>query len=143
MSHPFVYYRLDSINELKHNALLSCTVRDLDWLEDLDAIRRFYAGFTDTPVNPGEFDRTVGSPLAVMAEDEIVSSAIPLSFRDGETEIGGVATVPEQRNKGFCKALLSEMAFRILGNGKAVTLTTERTNLPMRAAAEAIGMREV
>lgn len=143
MSHPFVYYRLDSINELKHNALLSCTVRDLDWLEDLDAIRRFYAGFTDTPVNPGEFDRTVGSPLAVMAEDEIVSFAIPLSFRDGETEIGGVATVPEQRNKGFCKALLSEMAFRILGNGKAVTLTTERTNLPMRAAAEAIGMREV
>ena len=143
MSHPFVYYRLDSINELKHNALLSCAVRDLDWLEDLDAIRRFYAGFTDTPVNPGEFDRTVGSPLAVMAEDEIVSFAIPLSFRDGETEIGGVATVPEQRNKGFCKALLSEMAFRILGNGKAVTLTTERTNLPMRAAAEAIGMREV
>ena len=143
MSHPFVYYRLDSINELKHNALLSCTVRDLDWLEDLDTIRRFYAGFTDTPVNPGEFDRTVGSPLAVMAEDEIVSFAIPLSFRDGETEIGGVATVPEQRNKGFCKALLSEMAFRILGNGKAVTLTTERTNLPMRAAAEAIGMREV
>ena len=143
MSHPFVYYRLDSINELKHNALLSCAVRDLDWLEDLDTIRRFYAGFTDTPVNPGEFDRTVGSPLAVMAEDEIVSFAIPLSFRDGETEIGGVATVPEQRNKGFCKALLSEMAFRILGNGKAVTLTTERTNLPMRAAAEAIGMREV
>ena len=143
MSHPFVYYRLDSINELKHNALLSCTVRDLDWLEDLDTIRRFYAGFTDTPVNPGEFDRTVGSPLAVMAEDEIVSFAIPLSFRDGETEIGGVATVPEQRNKGFCKALLSEMAFRILGNGKAVTLTAERTNLPMRAAAEAIGMREV
>ena len=143
MSHPFVYYRLDSINELKHNALLSCAVRDLDWLEDLDTIRRFYAGFTDTPVNPGEFDRTVGSPLAVMAEDEIVSFAIPLSFRDGETEIGGVATVPEQRNKGFCKVLLSEMAFRILGNGKAVTLTTERTNLPMRAAAEAIGMREV
>lgn len=143
MSHPFVYYRLDSINELKHNALSSCAVRDLDWLEDLDTIRRFYAGFTDTPVNPGEFDRTVGSPLAVMAGNEIVSFAIPLSFRDGETEIGGVATVPEQRNKGFCKALLSEMAFRILGNGKAVTLTTERMNLPMRAAAEAIGMREV
>ena len=30
---------------------------------------------------------------------------------DPETEIGGVATVPEQQNKGFCKALISEMAF--------------------------------
>lgn len=32
------------------------------------------------------------------------------------------------------------MAFRILENGKAATLTTEKTNLPMRKAAEAIGM---
>lgn len=69
--------------------------------------------------------------------------AIPLSFREGETEIGAVATVPEQRNKGFCKALISEMALRILNNGKAATLTTEQENLPMRAAAAAIGMKEL
>ena len=78
-----------------------------------------------------------------MDENEIISFAIPLSFRDGETEIGGVATIPEQRNKGFCKALLSEMAFRILDSGKAVTLTTENANLSMRAAAKAIGMKEL
>ena len=77
-----------------------------------------------------------------MDDNEIISFAIPLSFRDGETEIGGVATVPERRNKGFCKALISEMAFRILSDGKAAALTTEKTNIPMRAAAEAIGMRE-
>jgi len=80
--------------------------------------------------------------LAIMKDHDIISFAIPLSFRDGETEIGGVATVPEHRNEGYCKALISEMAFRILSRGKAVTLTTERTNLPMRAAAKAIGMRE-
>ena len=78
-----------------------------------------------------------------MDENEIISFALPLSFRTGETEIGGVATIPEQRNKGFCKALISEMAFRILRGGKAVTLTTEKTNLPMRAAAKAIGMKEL
>ncbi len=50
MSNPFVCYRLDSINELKRNG--SCTVRNLDWHKDLDAIRRFYARFTDTPINP-------------------------------------------------------------------------------------------
>ena len=128
MSSPFVYYRLDSAADLKRGA--PCVVRELDWHRDLEAIRRFYARFTDTPVNPDEFGPEVGSPLAVMDEGDIVSFAIQLSFREGETEIGGVATVPERRNKGFCKALLSETAFRILDGGKAATLTTERENLP-------------
>ncbi len=141
MNNPFVYYRLDSIKELKHDA--ACTVRDLDWHKDLAVIQKFYARFTDAPINPDEFDQTVGSPSAIMDENGIISFAIPLSFREGETEIGAVATVPEQRNKGFCKALISEMAFRILDNGKAATLTTEQENLPMRAAAAAIGMREL
>ena len=141
MSNPFVYYRLDSIKELKHDA--ACTVRDLDWHKDLAVIQKFYARFTDAPINPDEFDQTVGSPSAIMDENGIISFAIPLSFREGETEIGAVATVPEQRNKGFCKALISEMALRILNNGKAATLTTEQENLPMRAAAAAIGMREL
>lgn len=141
MSNPFVYYRLDSIKELKHDA--ACTVRDLDWHKDLAVIQKFYARFTDAPINPDEFDQTVGSPSAIMDENGIISFAIPLSFREGETEIGAVATVPEQRNKGFCKALISEMALRILNNGKAATLTTEQENLPMRAAAAAIGMKEL
>ena len=141
MSNPFVYYRFDSIKELKHDA--ACTVRDLDWHKDLAVIQKFYARFTDAPINPDEFDQTVGSPSAIMDENGIISFAIPLSFREGETEIGAVATVPEQRNKGFCKALISEMALRILNNGKAATLTTEQENLPMRAAAAAIGMKEL
>ncbi len=138
---PFVFYRIDSMESLKHEE--TCAVRDLDWHKDLDVIRRFYARFTDTPIHPDEFDQAVGSPLAVMGDQEIISFAIPLSFREGETEIGGVATIPEERNKGFCKALISEMAFRILSAGKAVTLTTEPSNAPMRAAAKAIGMREL
>ncbi len=142
MSNPFVYYRLDSAKELRHEETRA--VRDLDWHRDLAAIQRFYARFTDTPVNPpDETDLTVGAPLAVMDGNGIVSFAIPFSFHEGETEIGAVATVPEQRNKGYCKALISEMALRILGGGKAAVLTTERTNLPMRAAARAIGMREI
>lgn len=140
MSNPYVNYRLDSIKDLKHD--VPYAVHDLDWHKDLAVIQRFYSRFTDTPINPDEFDQTVGSPLVIMGENEIISFAIPLSFREGETEIGGVATVPEQRNKGFCKALISEMAFRIMSDGKAVTLTTEKTNTAMRAAAKAIGMRE-
>ena len=138
MSNPFVYYRIDSLNGLKRSA--SCAVSGLDWHADLAALRRFYARFGDQQINPDELDPFVGNPLAVMLDGEIISFAIPLSFREGETEIGGVATVPEQRNKGWCRALIAEMAFRILEQGKAATLTTEKTNLPMQKAAEAIGM---
>ena len=141
MSNPFVYYRLDSLRDLKRG--WPGDVCDLDWYRDLAAIRKFYARFTDVSIDPDTNDPTVGSPCAVMAGGEIVSFAIPFSFREGETEIGAVATLPEQRNKGLCKALIAEMAFRILDGGKAAALTTERSNLPMRAVAEAVGMRLV
>ena len=141
MSNPFVYYRIESLNNLKRNP--SCSIRDLDWYADLTLIRRFYSQFSSNPINPEEFGPCVRNPLAIILDDEIVSFAIPLSFREGETEIGGVATVPDQQNKGYCKSLISEMAFRILSKGKAATLTTAKTNLPMQKAAEAIGMVKV
>ena len=138
MSNPFVYYHIKSLDDLKRDP--SCSVRALDWHADLALIRRFYARFNNHQMNPDEFGPYVGNPFAILQDGEIVSFAIPLSFRESETEIGGVATVPEQQNKGYCKELIAELAFRILSNGKAVTLTTEKNNLPMRKAAEAIGM---
>ena len=135
-----MYYRIESLNDLKRD--LSCSVSDLDWHTDLTAIRKFYARFNNQ-VNPDEFGTYVGNPLAIIHDGDIVCFAIRLSFREGETEIGGVATVPDQRNKGYCKALISEMAFRILNQGNTATLTTEKTNLPMQKAAEAIGMKRL
>ena len=140
MGNPFVYYRIESIKGLKRS--MSCSVSDLDWRADLAVIQKFYALFGHS-VHPDEFDAYVGNPLAIMEDGDIVCFAIPLSFRPGETEIGGVATVPDRRNKGYCKALLSETAFRILKKGNAATLTTEKNNLPMQKAAEAIGMKRL
>ena len=140
MSNPFVYYRIESLEDLKRGPSFAAV--SLDWQADLEAIRSFYAGFGRS-FNPDEPDSFVGNPLAVVPDGDIVSFEIPLSFREGETEIGGVATVPQQRNKGFCKAVISEMAFRILNSGKAAMLTTEKGNLPMRKAAEAIGMKQI
>ena len=141
MSNPFEYYRIESLNDLKRNP--SCSVWNLDWHADLTLIRSFYARFSSNQINPDEFEPYVGNPLAIILDGEIVSFAIPLSFRDGETEIGGVATAPDHRNKGYCKALISEMAFRILNEGRIAALTTEKTNLPMQNAAKAIGMVKV
>ena len=141
MSNPFVYYRIESLNDLKR--FLSSSVSNLDWHADLPLIQSFYARFGNHQINPDELEPYVGNPLAVIIDGDIVSFAIPLSFREGETEIGGVATAPEQQNKGYCKALISEMAFMILDKGKVATLTTEKTNLPMQKAAEAIGMKQL
>ena len=35
------------------------------------------------------------------------------------------------------------MAFRILDQGRVATLTTDQNNLPMHAAAKAIGMKQL
>ncbi len=139
MGNPFVYYRIDQADDLKRS--LAYPVSDLDWHTDLEMIRRFYARFNNT-VDPDGFGPYVGSPLAILQDGDIVSFAILLSFREGETEIGGVATVPDQQNKGCCKALISELVFRILESGRAATLTTEKSNLPMQKAAESIGMKQ-
>ncbi|MBQ6173858.1 MAG: GNAT family N-acetyltransferase [Clostridia bacterium] len=138
MTNPFVYYRITPNMEPKRDPRIP--VRELDWHGDLALIRRFYARFTDTPFDPDVLPPNTGKPLAILAEEEIASFAIPFSFREGETEIGGTATVPEYRNKGYCRALIAEMASRILAQGLTAVLTTHRDNLPMRAAAEGIGM---
>lgn len=138
MPNPFVYYRMRPGAVTKRNPRFP--VSGLDWRRDLAAIRRFYARFTDTPIDPDTLDPTVGNPLAILLEGEVVSFAIPLSLREGEIEIGGVATVPECRNRGYCQVLIAEMARRILEQGLTAVLTTHRDNLPMRAAAEAAGM---
>ena len=137
MSNPYVYYRIASSKDLKRDA--SYPVSALDWHADLAVIRKFYARFGH-PIDPDALEKYVGNPMAILKDGDIICFAIPLSFREGETEIGGVATVPDQRNKGCCKALIAEMAFRILEKGNIATLTTEKNNLPMRKAAEAIGM---
>ena len=139
MANPFVYYRMHPGAEPVRSARFR--VRELDWRGDLPVIRRFYARFTDAPIDPDALGPTVGNPLAILSDDgEIVSFAIPLSLREGETEIGGVATVPESRNRGYCRAVIAEAAARILARGLTAVLTTRRNNLAMRAAAEAIGM---
>ena len=74
---------------------------------------------------------------------EILSFAGTFYFRDGEAEIGPVATVPEARGKGYAHSVLAAAIECALGQGLAATLTTGEDNLVMRAVAEAVGMRPV
>ena len=134
------YFRLDNSEELIHYP--DDNIRELDWHDDIEIIRRFYKNFTDDIIDPPDKDDNCGNPVAMIIDGEIAAFALPFSFKPGETEIGAVGTVPEYRNRGFCRAVVSELARRILESGKAATLTTGADNLPMQAAARAAGMKQ-
>ncbi len=78
MSNHFVYYRMDSLSELRDVPALP--VSALNRRKDLDPIRRFYARFGHT-VDPDGFGPYVGSPLALLRDGGIVCFAIRRSKR--------------------------------------------------------------
>ena len=81
MGNPFVYYRIDSLEDLKRDS--SREVCGLDWHGDLEVIRRFYARFTDVPFSHDDSDRTIGNPMAILTDGGIVSFAVPFFFHEG------------------------------------------------------------
>ncbi|MBE5785461.1 MAG: GNAT family N-acetyltransferase [Clostridiales bacterium] len=135
----YVRFRLQSAELLQKASL---PVQQLDWQKDIPLIRRFYAHFTDDVIEPPTEDENIGTPYAVVENSEILSFALPFSFKAGETEIGAVMTLPAHRGNGYAKAVIAAMAADILASGNAATLTTGADNAPMRAAARAVGMQE-
>ena len=145
MSVEKVYFRLDSAADLIPSP--DDDVRVLDWHADLLMIQRFYRHWLkdgDEDIQPPtEAEREVGDPIALVRGGDILSFAILFHFKDGEIEIGAVATLPSEQNKGFCRRVISEAARRILDTGKSAALTTGSRNFAMQSAARAIGMREI
>jgi uncharacterized protein len=54
-------------------------------------------------------------------------------------QIGGVYTTEEERGKGYCKAVVSEMCRRIIAKGKVPTLSVRKNNTPAVKAYTALG----
>ena len=143
INYDHVFYRLDTLADLKANP--SGEIVILDWNRDLEMIRRFYKkwGAGDDVDPPGPEETEIGQPVALVRDGEILSFAGTFYFREGEAEIGPVATVPEAQGRGYAHSVLAEAARRALEGGLAVTLGTARGNMAMRAVAEAVGMRQV
>lgn len=135
----YVRFRLQNAGSLQKTAF---PVKRLDWERDLPMIRRFYSHFTDDVIEPPAEEENIGTPYAITENGEILSFALPFSFKAGETEIGAVMTLPAHRGKGYAKAVVTAMAADILVAGNTATLTTGIENAPMRAAALAAGMQE-
>ena len=144
MDSSLIYFRLDSASDLV--SFPDDGIQELDWHVDLPMIQRFYRHWDDGGEDiqpPNEDEREIGNPIALVQGGDILSFAAFFYFREGEVEIGAVATLPSEQNKGYCRRVISEAARRILDSGRCATLTTKSHNLAMQAAATAIGMKQI
>ena len=129
-----------SISELHRFA--DSNVKILDWQKDFDLINQFYKdGFFIYDLlknDPDEFENL--GTVAYVKDGKIISLADIMKIKENELQIGAVATLPAECNKGYCKAVVSAAAERILLLGYAAKLTTNNNNIAMQKVAKAIGM---
>lgn len=77
--------------------------------------------------------------LFLLAEDKIVAQAYIQAATSEINQIGGVFTLEEERGKGYCKAILSELCQRIITRGKIPTLIVRNDNFPAIKAYTSLG----
>lgn len=135
-----IKFKISDISELHRFA--DSNVKILDWQKDFELINQFYKdGFFIYDLlknDPDEFE-SLGT-AAYVKDGKILSLADIMKIKENELQIGAVATLPAERNKGYCKAVVSAAAERILSLGYAAQLTTKNNNIAMQKVAKAIGM---
>ncbi|MBE6082647.1 MULTISPECIES: GNAT family N-acetyltransferase [Tissierellales] len=72
---------------------------------------------------------------------KIVAQACIQTYTPKINQIGGVYTVQDERNKGYCKAIVSEICRRIVERGKLPTLSVVKNNLPAVKAYTSLGFK--
>ncbi|HEY8362358.1 MAG TPA: GNAT family N-acetyltransferase [Tissierellaceae bacterium] len=70
---------------------------------------------------------------------KIVAQACVQTYTPRINQIGGVYTAEEERRKGYCKAIVSELCRRIIARGKIPTLSVKKKNIPAVKAYTAVG----
>lgn len=135
-----IKFKISDISELHRFA--DSNVKILYWQKDFNLINQFYKdGFFIYDLlknDPDEFE-SLGT-VAYVKDGQIISLADIMKIKENELQIGAVATLPAERNKGYCKAVVSAAAERILLLGYAAKLTTNNNNIAMQKVAKAIGM---
>lgn len=72
-------------------------------------------------------------------DDKMVAQACVQTYTPQINQIGGVYTIKDERGKGYCKAIVSEMCGRIIAKGKIPTLSVKKNNIPAVKAYTALG----
>lgn len=69
----------------------------------------------------------------------MVAQACVQTYTPRINQIGSVYTAEEERSKGYCKAVVSEICRRIISKGKVPTLSVKKNNTPALKAYTALG----
>jgi uncharacterized protein len=77
--------------------------------------------------------------LFLVKDGEIRAQANVQTYTSKINQIGGVFTLRDERGKGYCKAVVSEICKRIIGRGKTPALMVRKNNTPAVKAYEALG----
>lgn len=77
----------------------------------------------------------------IIAENagRIVAEACVQTYTSRINQIGSVYTIENERGKGYCKAIVSELCRRIIERGKVPTLSVKKNNTPAVKAYTALG----
>ena len=79
--------------------------------------------------------------ILLLKNNEIVAQACIQTTTSLLSQIGAVFTPFEQRNKGYCKAVVSEVCKRIVSRGKTPTLMVRKNNIPAVQAYSSLGFQ--
>lgn len=75
-------------------------------------------------------------------DGKIVAQAGVQTYTPSIIQIGSVYTIQEERGKGYCKAVVSELCRRIIDRGKMPTLMVHKDNTPAVMAYSALGFEQ-
>lgn len=77
--------------------------------------------------------------VIAVKDGKMVAYASIQTYTDSINQIGSVYTVEEERGKGYCKAVVSELCKRILSRKKMPTLFVRKNNIPAVKAYSSLG----
>ena len=102
-------------------------------------------GFKNTGYTRIEAEKTLSQRpveedyLFVLKDGKVVATGCIQTTTDKIGQIGGVYTTPNERGKGYCRAVVSELCKRIIERGKTPTLMVRKNNTPAVRAYEFLG----
>lgn len=147
---PFARYN-ESIymvnNNFRPHIADGISFKDADWRCE-DDVRFTADAFTNYLENPRTIEAqrdmlkqrdTEGDHIIAVKDGKYVAQACIQTYTDKVNQIGGVATVPDERGKGYAKAAVSELCRRITDRGKTPTLIVSRDNTPAVRVYTALG----
>jgi len=123
---PFI---LDEVNFVDANGVSSDEV--VDFIVDARMNGFNQVVVTREDIRKSLIQRGEEEDFIIAEKDgKMVAQACVQTYTPQISQIGGVYTAEEERGKGYCKAIVSEMCRRIIARGKIPTLSVKKKNIP-------------